>query len=146
MSRVASGVGRRCAIVLAVCCVILQGCSLYPPGHLKKQMNDFERLKILHYAIGQYHAKEMRYPPSLEDLKPLISDPKLRILGDHDSWGGSLYYSTTASGFVLIAPGRDRRVAERNSTSSQPEDRSVCGDWDADQIVDERGWIASCHK
>jgi hypothetical protein len=68
-----------------------------------------------------------------------------------DRWSHPLHYKRMADGYLLISFGRDGKpdgsdyLALRN-LGDHPSGYRICGQYDADEVMSDRGWHRVCGK
>lgn len=96
--------------------------------------------------IEQYREEHGRYPLTLATALPPSQSAPLR----KDGWGNRWVYITDGSAFLLLSFGRDGKPDRTDyrllAGQGDIEFRSTCGDWDADQIISNRGIHQGCGK
>lgn len=68
--------------------------------------------------------------------------------GRLDGWGNEIRVQSRDERYVLISFGKDDQPDYENYWELRGEvlNRDICGDWKADQIKTESGWIQLCSK
>lgn len=111
-----------------------------------RQIENAANFQTFKSVLEHYYAENGEYPPRIDDA--------LRELGwysGRDSWGNPVLYSSDGQIYILVSLGRDGLPDGTNYLMARQEVRLVdsertCVDFDADQILTDRGWVRACGK
>jgi len=97
--------------------------------------------------LKEHHERNGEYPSSFLDAMP----PELRDGFRSDRWGAPYVYESSPDGYILVSLGRDGKrdgldywgVRDGPVWSDGPTNPgavNILGQYDADQVVSDRGW------
>ena len=111
------------------------------------QIRNLELFKSYSRALEAYRADRGEYPASLVALSSGIS--WANVEPGNDIWGHSVRYIQKDGHFVLVSTGKDGRADFEDYGrffDAKPAQTDICLDWNADQILSDRGWHQVCGK
>ena len=112
--------------------------------------------RILEGMQRRSHAALRRLKARVDADVRRAGGPPPSIRPVRDGWGHEVLYLTDGRGFVIVSPGRDGKpdregyedlLASAPAPADQPGregPRDICGFFDADEVLTDRGWVAAC--
>lgn len=106
--------------------------------------------RIMAGMQARNHADVLLIKAKLDgDLQHLGRAPSRLPWKEPDVWGHDFFYVTDGKSYVLASFGRDGKPGRRDyagllGAGPAGEPREICGDFDADEVATDRGWVARC--
>ena len=97
--------------------------------------------------LEEYYKTHHTYPETLALIQP--DAPQNWGPFGLDAWGHPFNYTTDGVHFRLISYGRDNTPDGVDYSAMVPagrEYRRICGEWNADQVLTEHGFLSMCGK
>ena len=113
-----------------------------------RQIANHARCQTLDAYLREYFQAHGQYPPALADALP---SERLNRDALIDNWGNALVYRSDGHAFLLVSYGRDGEPdgtdhAALRDLGDHPADWDICGKYDADEVMSDRGWHRLCGK
>ena len=126
-----------------VTCVISLAWPIRPFILRSRQVKTCADMGTVRFHLEEVFQSTGHYPEMLTEVLP--SERQSLI---NDAWGGQLFYDSHGSSYILASLGRDHRRdgSDYWALRSLGQRTDVDGDWDADQVVSDRGWLQSAGK
>ncbi len=111
-----------------------------------RQIENVVHFEALSRELVRCYEENGRYPA---DLHAALGH--LDWFEGKDSWGNSLFYMSDAELFLLVSLGSDGRPDGTNylnarKDNSLPGFARPCENFEADQILSDKGWYRACGK
>lgn len=113
-----------------------------------RQVYNHARCQGIDACVRQYFETAGRFPLTLGEAVPQALRAGDQVL---DGWGHEFLYKSDGKTFLLVSYGRDGKsdgsdyLALRASGNHPPGD-SICGQYDADEVMSDVGWHRLCGK
>ncbi len=114
-------------------------------------MQCYIRPELLYIQQVGNHADCQSVRARIENVRDKTGKYPDRLPETMDRWGHLLSYEKLADGYLLVSYGRDGKPDGSNyrslrSQGDHPSGYSICGQWDADEVVSDKGWHRLCGK
>ena len=115
------------------------------------QINNLELFKSYRQLLRDFKSAHGEYPHYLMEL-PAGWRVQANGVPAVDYWGYPLYFETRNDSYILISFGRDGKPDRldywglRDGMEPTRSGVTICYDWDADQVVSDRGFHKACGK
>jgi len=136
-------------VLLSACfAAVAYGMILRPRILLARQIANHGSCQAVDASLRTYFEANHRYPIDLSDAV-LSQRQGAKLLSD--AWGNKLAYQSDGGTFVLVSYGRDGKPDGNDyralrALGDHPPGFDICGNYDADEVMSDRGWHRLCGK